>query len=308
MITDEQIRAQLKFCFAGMDLPELGEKYEGKVRETYTKGDNIIMVTTDRVSAFDRILGFIPFKGEILNAFTKFWFEKTKGIFPNYIKEYPDPNVIVGEKCEPLKVEMIVRGYITGSAWRAYESGVRDFCGNKLEEGLQKDQKFETPLLTPTTKADQGDHDEPITAKEIVEQGILTQEQWDHMADASLKIFQLGQEITAKQGIILVDTKYEFGVNPAGEIVLIDEIHTPDSSRFWKGESKQSLAKEYLREWLMERDFMGEGEIPEIPEEVLIETAKRYIEGFELITGTEFKSEPCENIEGRIKNNLSSYF
>ncbi len=307
MLTNDQIQAQLAHCLAGTDFANLGTKYEGKVRDTYIKGAKIFLVTTDRVSAFDHVLGLIPFKGQILNDITKFWFEKTKDIFPNYILDYPDPNVIMGEKCEPLKVEMIVRGFITGSAWRAYESGVRDFCGNKLPENLQKDQKFDEPLLTPTTKAEQGEHDEPITPEEIVAQGLLTQDQWDKLADASMKIFKLGQEITAAQGVTLVDTKYEFGINPAGEIVLIDEVHTPDSSRFWRGGTTENINKEYLREWLMEQGFMGEGEVPEIPNDVKIETAKRYIEAFELITGTDFQAEPCEDLEARIQQNLSQY-
>lgn len=299
MLSNEQIAAQIPFCLAGTDFPELGEKYEGKVRDTYKKDGKITLVTTDKLSAFDKHICLIPFKGQILNGLTKFWFEQTKNIYPNYITSYPDPNVIVGDDCKPLMVEMIVRGYITGSAWRAYESGTRDFCGNKLPENLQKDQKFDEPILTPTTKAAHGEHDEPITPEEIVAKGLLTQEQWDHMAEASLKIFKLGQEITDRQRVTLVDTKYEFGINPAGKIVLIDEVHTPDSSRFWD-ENKKSINKEYLRKWLMEKGFSGEGEVPEIPDDVKIETAKRYIEAYEMITGKTF-----EPMQSNIKSNLN---
>ena len=299
MLTDDQIAAQLQHCLASTNFPELGEKYEGKVRDTYKKDGKITLITTDKLSAFDKHICLIPFKGQVLNGLTKFWFEQTKDIYPNYVTSYPDPNVIVGDDCKPLMIEMIVRGYITGSAWRAYESGARDFCGNKLPEGLQKDQKFDEPILTPTTKAGHGEHDEPITPEEIVEQGLLTQEQWDHMAEASLKIFKTGQSITECQGVTLVDTKYEFGINPAGEIVLIDEVHTPDSSRFWD-ENKKSINKEYVREWLMDKGFSGEGEVPEIPDDVKIETARRYIEAYEMITGKTF-----EPMQSDIKSNLN---
>ncbi|MBU1019189.1 MAG: phosphoribosylaminoimidazolesuccinocarboxamide synthase [Patescibacteria group bacterium] len=303
MISNDQITAQLPYCLTGTDFPELGEKYEGKVRDTYKKDGKITLITTDKLSAFDKHICLLPFKGQVLNGLTKFWFKKTKDIYPNYITSYPDPNIIVGDDCKPLMVEMIVRGYITGSAWRAYESGIRDFCGNKLPEGLQKDQKFNEPILTPTTKAEYGEHDESITPQEIVEKGLLTQEQWDHMAEASLKIFKLGQEITTRQGVILVDTKYEFGINPAGQIVLIDEVHTPDSSRFWD-KDKKSINKEYVREWLMGKGFSGDGEVPEIPQDVKMETARRYIEAYELITGEEFKPVSGDQLS-RIKLNLN---
>lgn len=317
MIPSDQIQAQLPFCLEETDFPQLGEKYIGKVRDNYTKGDQRILISSDRLSAFDRVLCTIPFKGQVLTQMAKFWFEKTGDIIGNHVVSYPDPQVLVAKQCTPLPIEMVVRGYITGvtttSAWYNYEKGVRDFCGNVLPEGLKKNQKFDTPILTPSTKAEHGDHDESVSRDEILKRTNLTLEQYDLIAEASLKLYNRGVEIAAKQGIILVDTKYEFGMTPAGEIVLIDEIHTPDSSRFWfaneydqrfaSGEEQKKIDKEYLREWLAERGFTGEGEIPAIPDEVRVETARRYIEAFELITGQQFVTE-VGNVTERIKKNL----
>ncbi len=317
MIPNDQIQAQLPFCLEETDFPQLGEKYIGKVRDNYTKGDTRYLISSDRLSAFDRVICTIPFKGQVLTQMAKFWFEKTKDIIGNHVMSYPDPNVCVGTQCKPLPIEMVVRGYITGvtttSAWYNYEKGVRNFCGNVLPEGLKKNQKFDTPILTPSTKAEHGDHDESVSREEILKRTNLTPEQYDFIADASLKLYQRGVEIAAKQGIILVDTKYEFGVNPDGQIVLIDEIHTPDSSRFWfaneydqrfaAGQEQKKIDKEYLREWLAARGFVGEGEIPAIPDEVRVETARRYIEAYELVTGEAFVAEPGNVLE-RIKGNL----
>ncbi len=272
MIALEQLLQQIPYTLNSTDFPQLGAKYEGKVRDNYTKGDRRILVASDRLSAFDRIITTIPFKGQVLNQITQFWFEKTKDIIGNHIIEFPDPNVVVAKECKPLMVEMVVRGYITGvtstSAWYHYEKGVRNFCGNILPEGLRKNQKFEKPIITPSTKAEHGAHDESISPEEILKQGILTKDQWDFLSQAVLKLYQRGVEICAKQGIILVDTKYELGTLPTGEIVLIDEIHTPDSSRFWfaneyekrlaAGEEQKKIDKEYLREWLAARRFRGE--------------------------------------------------
>jgi phosphoribosylaminoimidazole-succinocarboxamide synthase len=320
MISQDDLKAQIPHCLDTTDFPTLGNKYEGKVRDNYMEGDRRIIIVSDRLSAFDRIITKIPFKGQVLNQMAKFWFEQTKDICGNHLIEIPDPNVTVGKECKPLPVEMVVRGYITGvtttSAWYNYEKGVRNFCGNQLPEGLKKNQKFDEPIITPSTKADKGDHDESVSKEQILERGVITEEQFDYIAEKSMALYKKGVEIAAKQGIILVDTKYEFGVAPDGEIVLIDEIHTPDSSRFWfaneyeerlaKGEEQKKIDKEYLREWLAERGFVGEGEVPEIPEDIKVETARRYIEAYELITGQTFHGEGG-SVEDRIKENLTKY-
>jgi phosphoribosylaminoimidazole-succinocarboxamide synthase len=318
MLSSDQIAAQIPNCLAGTNFANFGDMYEGKVRDNYTQGDKRIIVVTDRLSAFDRVICLIPFKGQVLNQMAKFWFEKTKDIIGNHVIEFPDPNVVVGKQCTPLPLEVIVRGYITGvtttSAWYNYEKGVRNFCGNVLPEGLKKNQKFATPIITPSTKAEHGDHDESVSGEDIISRGILSKEDFETISSAALKLYARGVEIAAKQGIILVDTKYEFGRTKDGEIVLIDEIHTPDSSRFWfadeyekrlaDGEEQKKIDKEYLREWLAERGFIGEGEIPTIPSEIKVETARRYIEAYELITGQKFDAEVGPVLE-RIKKNLN---
>lgn len=320
MISPSNLQQQIGNTLSQTNFPELGEKYEGKVRDNYTKGDRRILITTDRLSAFDRVITTIPFKGQVLNQISKFWFEHTNDIIGNHVQEYPDPNVMVGVLCKALPVEMVVRGYITGvtstSAWYNYERGVRNFCGNQLPEGLKKNQKFAEPIITPSTKAEHGGHDESIAPDDILKRELLTESQWKTLADASLKLYQRGVEICAKQGIILVDTKYEFGVAPSGAIVLIDEIHTPDSSRFWfanefekrlaAGEEQKKIDKEYLREWLAAAGFRGDGDVPHIPDEIRVETARRYIEAFELITGQTFTSDVLPIAE-RIRGNLKKY-
>ncbi len=320
MLTDQQIADQIQQCLTGTNFENLGHRYEGKVRDNYTKDGKRILVTTDRLSAFDRIITLIPFKGQVLNALSKYWFDVTKDIVGNHIIEIPDPNVVVAEECKPLAVEMVVRGYITGttstSAWTHYKNGVRNFCGNELPEGLQKDQKLPEPILTPSTKAAHGDHDESVAPEVLIERGAVTQEEWEHLADVSLKLFKLGQETAAKQGIILVDTKYEFGRNSKGEIVLIDEIHTPDSSRFWiadtyqehfeKGEDQDNINKEFLRLWLANEGFTGDGEVPAIPDDIKVATAKKYIEAYELITGQQFEGVTGDPMP-RVEANLAKY-
>ncbi len=320
MLNKEDLVAQIPHVLRGTDFPTMGDKYEGKVRDNYTKDNQRVIIVSDRLSAFDRIITLIPFKGQVLNQIAQFWFEETKDICGNHVIEFPDPNVVVAKECKALPVEMVVRGYITGvtstSAWTHYENGVRNFCGNVLPEGLKKDQKFDEPIITPSTKAAKGDHDESVSREEILERGVITAEQFDEMAEKSMALYKRGVEIAAKQGIILVDTKYEFGLSPEGEIVLIDEIHTPDSSRFWyANEYEQRLAdgvpqkkidKEYLREWLADHGFRGEGEVPEIPEEIKAETARRYIEAYELITGREFLAE-VGDVQSRLEQNLSKY-
>ncbi|MFH1218510.1 MAG: phosphoribosylaminoimidazolesuccinocarboxamide synthase [Candidatus Peregrinibacteria bacterium] len=321
MILKEDLLSQIPLCLKGTDLPQLGKKYEGKVRDNYSKGGRRIIVVTDRLSAFDRIITLIPFKGQVLNQIAEFWFDKTKDIVGNHVIEFPDPNVVVAKECTAMPVEMVVRGYLTGvtttSAWYNYEKGERNFCGNILPDGMKKNQKFEKPILTPSTKAAHGGHDESVSREQILERGVVSGEDFDFMADVSMKLYERGVEIAAKQGIILVDTKYEFGRDSDGNIVLIDEIHTPDSSRFWyqseyekrleSGEEQKKIDKEYLREWLAERGFRGDGDVPEIPDEIRVETGRRYIEAYELITGDEFEAE-VGDVGERLKNNLSKYF
>ena len=321
MLTEESIAAQIPNVLRGTHFDNLGDYYEGKVRDNYTQGDRRILITTDRLSAFDRIIALVPFKGRVLTALTKFWFENTKDICPNYVESYPDPNVIVGRECTPLKVEMVVRGYITGSTttslWYNYERGTRNMGGNELPDGLSKNQRLPHPIITPTTKAAHGGHDKNITPEEIVAQGLLTQEEWDQLAAYTLALYARGVEVAARQGVILVDTKYEFGRTADGEIVLIDEIHTPDSSRYWiadtykerlaAGQEPDNINKEFLRLWLAGQGFIGEGEVPEIPEEILVQTAQKYIQAFEMITGEEFKAETGDEI-GHLQENLKPYF
>lgn len=320
MISNSDLQAQLPLCLKTTDFPTMGTKYEGKVRDNYSKDGKRVIIVTDRLSAFDRVITLIPFKGQVLNQMAKFWFEQTKDIAENHVIEFPDPNVVVAKECKAMPVEMIVRGYITGvtstSIWTHYEKGERNFCGNALPDGLKKNQKLEKPILTPSTKAEYGGHDESVSREQILASGVITAEQFDYMADVAMKLYLRGVEIAAKQGIILVDTKYEFGVSPEGKIVLIDEIHTPDSSRFWfadeyekrlaSGEEQKKIDKEYLREWLAERGFKGEGEVPVIPDDIRVETARRYIEAYELITGQKFEAQ-VGDVGERLKVNLAKY-
>lgn len=320
MLSKEQLISQIQHVLTGTDFPNLGKKYEGKVRDNYTKDGKRVIIVSDRLSAFDRIITLIPFKGQVLNQMAKFWFEKTADICGNHVIDFPDPNVVVAKECTALPVEMVVRGYITGvtstSAWYHYEKGVRNFCGNQLPEGMKKNQKFDHPIITPSTKAQKGDHDESVSREEILERGVISAEDFDYMADVAMKLYKRGVEIAAKQGLILVDTKYEFGKDADGNIVLIDEIHTPDSSRYWfadeyqerfeKGELQKKIDKEYLRQWLAAAGFTGDGEVPEIPDEIKAETARRYIEAYELITGTTFNAE-VGDVSKRITENLSNY-
>jgi phosphoribosylaminoimidazole-succinocarboxamide synthase len=321
MLSKDQLLAQIPYCLKGTDFSQLGEKYEGKVRDNYSSEGRRIIVVTDRLSAFDRVITLIPFKGQVLNQMAQFWFEQTKDIVGNHVIEFPDPNVVAAKECKAMPVEMVVRGYLTGvtstSVWNHYKNGGRNFCGNPLPEGMKKDQKFDETILTPSTKAAHGDHDESVSREEVLARTDMEAEQFDFMADVSMKLFKRGVEIAARQGIILVDTKYEFGMNTEGEIILIDEIHTPDSSRFWyadeydrrfeAGEEQKKIDKEYLRKWLADKGFTGEGEVPEVPDDIKAETARRYIEAYESITGQEFKAEVGDVTE-RLTNNLTKYF
>ena len=305
------IREQLPYTLDAFEGEDLGEHYKGKVRENFHVGDEIIMVTTDRVSAFDHVLGTIPFKGQILTEIANFWFDKTKDIAPNHLISSPDPQVLVAKKAETLPVEVIVRGYITGSLWREYEQGINGQYGFMLPEGLKKDQNFDTPILTPSTKAEYGEHDEPI-ARETIMNGLVEESVYAQAEVYALDLFAAGQEWAAKQGLILVDTKYEFGmVN--GELIVIDEIHTPDSSRYWiaddyetrfnGGAGQNMLDKENIRQWLIERGFSGEGTPPALTDEIRVSLAERYIELYTQLTGKEFYPL-LGDVKTRINNNL----
>ena len=294
--------------------------YHGKVRDVYTINDDIIvMVATDRISAFDVILPKgIPFKGQVLNQIAAKFLDATKDICPNWKLATPDPQVTVGLKCEGFRVEMIIRGILTGSAWRDYQKGVREICGVKLPEGMRENERFPEPIITPTTKADEG-HDLNISKEEIIAQGIVSKEDYEVMEDYTRKLFARGQEIAKKQGLILVDTKYEFGKRD-GKVYLIDEIHTPDSSRYFyaegyeekfaKGEPQKQLSKEFVRQWLIEHNFMNEpGQtMPEITDEYAESVAERYIELYEHITGEKFdRTTDQSDINTRIEKNVSEY-
>ena len=294
--------------------------YHGKVRDVYTINDDImVMVATDRISAFDVILPKgIPFKGQVLNQIAAKFLDATKDICPNWKLATPDPQVTVGLKCEGFRVEMIIRGILTGSAWRDYQKGVREICGVKLPEGMRENERFPEPIITPTTKADEG-HDLNISKEEIIAQGIVSKEDYEVMEDYTRKLFARGQEIAKKQGLILVDTKYEFGKRD-GKVYLIDEIHTPDSSRYFyaegyeekfaKGEPQKQLSKEFVRQWLIEHNFMNEpGQtMPEITDEYAESVAERYIELYEHITGEKFdRTTDQSDINARIEKNVSEY-
>jgi phosphoribosylaminoimidazole-succinocarboxamide synthase len=295
--------------------------YHGKVRDVYSVGDDkLVMVATDRISAFDVILPKgIPFKGQVLNQIAARFLDDTKDICPNWKLATPDPVVTVGVRCEGFPVEMIVRGYLCGSAWRAYKSGVREICGVKIPDGMKENQKFPTPIITPTTKAEIGAHDEDISKEEILKQGLVSPEDYEVLEKYTLALFQRGTEIAAKRGLILVDTKYEFG-KADGTIYLMDEIHTPDSSRYFyaegyqerfeKGEAQKQLSKEFVREWLMDNGFQGkEGQqVPEMTDEIVKSISERYIELYENIVGEKFQRETeVSEIAGRIEKNVTAY-
>jgi phosphoribosylaminoimidazole-succinocarboxamide synthase len=301
------------------DFPELGSKYEGKVRDNYTAEDGRrFIVVTDRISAFDRVLGTLPLKGQVLNTVTTWWFDKTRHVAANHLLGAPDPNVLVARECQPLPVEMVVRAYLTGttstSIWVHYERGAREFCGQRLANGLHKHARLDQPILTPSTKATKGDHDVSASRERILELTGMPAEDFDQAASMALALFETGQRLCAERGLILVDTKYEFGKTPDGQLVVIDEIHTPDSSRFWYAESyedrvrdgqdPESFDKEYLRRWLAERGFTGEGPIPHIPDEVRVEASRRYIQAVERITGETFVPSLEEPL-ARIRRNLA---
>ncbi|MFL2581653.1 MAG: phosphoribosylaminoimidazolesuccinocarboxamide synthase [Flavobacteriales bacterium] len=294
--------------------------YKGKVREVYGINDDLlVMVASDRISAFDVVLPKgIPFKGQVLNQIAFTFLKATEDIVPNWLIDSPDPVVSIGKKAEPFKVEMVIRGYLTGHAARVYNSGLRTLCGVSLPEGLKNNEKFPNPIITPTTKADQG-HDEDISREDIISKGIVSEEDYIQLEKYTRELFQRGTELAAQKGLILVDTKYEFGKDKDGNIILIDEIHTPDSSRYFyadgytdrleNGEEQKQLSKEFVRQWLIEREFQGkEGQIiPEMTPEYVNSVSDRYIELYEKIIGETFIKADVSNISERVKSNVESF-
>lgn len=301
------------------DFPGQSNVYHGKVRDVYSIGeDKLVMIVTDRISAFDVVLPEgIPYKGQVLNQIAAKFLDATADIVPNWKLATPDPMVTVGVKCDPYKVEMVIRGYITGSAWREYKKGVRNICGIELPDGLRENQKFDTPLITPTTKADEG-HDENISREEIIAQGLVSEVEYALLEKYTYELFQRGTEIAAEKGLILVDTKYEFGKKD-GKIYLIDEIHTPDSSRYFysegyeerfeNGEEQKQLSKEFVRKWLMDNGFQGQDgqQVPEMTEEYCNSVSDRYIELYEKIVGEKFIKADAKDLEQRIEKNVTDY-
>lgn len=317
MVAQETLRAALPHCLSRTDLPKLGQKYEGKVRDNYTSQTRRFIVVTDRISAFDRVLGTVPFKGQVLNRLAAWWFDKTKPVADNHVLRVPDPNVLECVECTPILVEMVVRAYATGttstSLWTHYERGERVFCGHRLPEGLKKHQRLPEPILTPTTKAPKGEHDVSGSREEILATGHVTAKDFDEAAAVAMKLFVAGQRICAERGLILVDTKYEFGRASDGSLKVIDEIHTPDSSRFWKaatydqrmrtGEDPEPLDKDFVRRWYSSRGYRGDGDAPPMPDDVRVGAAERYIAAYEQIVGESFVPDERPPLP-RIRKNL----
>ncbi|MGL4960479.1 MAG: phosphoribosylaminoimidazolesuccinocarboxamide synthase [Inquilinus sp.] len=309
---------------ADATIPELPAHYRGKVRDNYDLPDGRrIIVASDRISAFDRILAAIPLKGQVLTQTARFWFEQTRDICPNHVLEYPDPNVVVGRRLDILPVEIVVRDYLAGTTGTSiltlYKAGQRQMYGVRLPDGLRDNQKLPQPIITPTSKAFDGGHDEPLTPEEIVSQGLLTAAQWQQLSDYAFALFARGQQIAARHGLILVDTKYEFGTDAEGRIILADEIHTPDSSRYWLadsyeerfagGERPDSFDKDFVRSWVAARCDPYKDPIPEIPAEVIRATAQVYVRAFETITGQRFELPDRKRpVLDRIRENLAKYF
>jgi phosphoribosylaminoimidazole-succinocarboxamide synthase len=318
MVDAATLRAALPHCLEGTRFEGLGAQYEGKVRDNYTTKDGRrFIVVTDRISAFDRVLGTIPFKGQVLNGMAAWWFEQTKNVAPNHMLETPDPCVLECVECTPVLVEMVVRAYATGttstSLWTHYERGVRNFCGHQLPDGLKKHQQLPHPILTPTTKAPKGEHDVSGSREEILATGQVTARDFDEAADVAMRLFATGQTMCAERGLILVDTKYEFGRTPDGKLVVIDEIHTPDSSRFWQkktyadrfaaGQDPEPLDKDFVRRWYSSQGYKGDGPAPAMTDDVRVGAAEKYIAAFEQITGTAF-APSTEPPLARIAKNL----
>ncbi len=317
MNLDFSAEEALNHCITDTNVPDFKEPYKGKVRDVYElDSDKLGIVVTDRISAFDHIMKqAIPFKGQILNQLAAFSFDKVKDIVATHIIDVPHPNVTIAKKCDTIPIEVVMRGYLTGHAWRVYRSGKRMLCGVEMPEGLREHDKFPEPILTPATKAQEG-HDEDISEKEILNRGIVTSELWSEVREKAFNLFERGTTVAAEQGLILVDTKYEFGVYE-GELTLIDEVHTTDSSRYFylegyeerqaKGEQQKQLSKEFLREWLMEHDFQGlDGQVlPDLPDEFRMQVFERYAELFEMLTGNPFKPQLETDLNTKLKTIFS---
>ena len=324
MVDTAQLAPHLSNVVKDAAIPELPNHYRGKVRENYDLPDGRrVIIATDRLSAFDIILTAIPFKGQVLTQIARYWFEATKDLCPNHVLEYPDPNVVVAKRLTIMPVEIVVRDYLAGttgtSLWTMYKKGRREMYGHVFPDGLRENQKLSDTIITPTTKAFDAGHDEELTAAQIVERGLLTQAQWDEVTAKALALFARGREIAAARGLILVDTKYEFGFDEAGNIILADEIHTPDSSRYWfaasyperyeAGQRPESFDKDFVRSWVTQRCDPYKDAIPEIPAEVVLEAARIYIEAFETITGQTFQvPQAVTPAVERIRANLAPYF
>ena len=314
MVSDDQIREQLEHVLEGTNFDFLGERYAGKVRDSYTRGDTRFLITSDRISCFDVVVTLVPFKGQALNQMAVNWFGQTEDIVSNHLIDVPDPNVMVAKNLDMLPIEVIVREYITGSAWRDYQAG-KSISGVELPKGLRASEKLPETIITPSTKAEQGEHDLPISEAEILGRGLVEKQLWEEIKEVSMALFRRGQEVAARHGLIFVDTKYEFGlVN--GKLTLADEIHTMDSSRFWinssylerfeRGEAPEMLDKEPTRQWLISKGYQGEGEIPEFTDQHRIDLSRHYISAFERITGGEFSAEVGPALE-RVERNLRAY-
>ncbi|MFZ1767740.1 MAG: phosphoribosylaminoimidazolesuccinocarboxamide synthase [Caldilinea sp.] len=302
MLSESNLYAALPDALAGVDLPFLGARTQGKVRDIYRHDDRLLLVTTDRLSAFDRILGVVPYKGQVLTQLAAWWFAQTQDIIGNHLLDVPDPNVTVARLCTPLPVEVVVRGYITGvtstALWHQYSLGNRTIYGIEFPDGLRKNDALSTPIITPTTKARDGGHDERITSAEVVEQGLVTASIWEQVSAAAIALFTRGQTLARRGGLILVDTKYEFGLAPDGAVVLIDEVHTPDSSRFWiaatyadriaAGQEPDNFDKEFIRLYYVAHGYRGEGEPFPLPPDLAVQAAARYIRTYEMLTGELF--------------------
>ena len=317
-------QAGVRPVLAQVDIPELPNPYHGKVRDNYDLPDGRrIIVASDRLSGFDRFLAAIPWKGQILTQTARYWFDKTADICPNHVLSYPDPNVVVGTRLDILPVEIVVRDYLAGTTGTSiltlYKKGVREMYGVTFPNGLWDNQKLATPIITPTSKAFDGGHDEPLSAKQILDQGLLTVEQWETVSGYALALFARGQAIAAERGLILVDTKYEFGLDSDGRVILADEIHTPDSSRYWiassyqarfeAGERPESFDKDFVRSWVTARCDPYSDLIPEIPQEMILATSDVYVQAFETITEQVFVPPPAdEDVLVRVRRNLSQFF
>jgi phosphoribosylaminoimidazole-succinocarboxamide synthase len=319
-IDEGQLLAECGQTLARTELAGLGRREEGKVRDSYVAAGRRVIVVTDRVSCFDRVVGTLPFKGQVLNQVAAFWFEKTKHVAPNHLIAVPDPNVSVVRECRALPLEFVMRAHLTGvtstSIWTAYARGDRVYCGHRLPDGLRQHEPLPTPLLTPTTKAERGAHDEVISRAEILSRGLLSEALFDRAAAVAAALFDAGRGWAESRGLVLADTKYELGLDAGGEIVVIDEIHTPDSSRYWvregyeralrDGSNPTALDKEYVRRWLLDQGYRGEGPPPALPDAVRCEAARRYIEAYERVTGLAFVPD-LEPAAARLVRNLRPY-